>query len=186
MYSLLFSFIYGLTVGFFGGYWQMLSSGVKVPLMLFGTLGVCLPALFTFNVLLGSKLSFRQTTSILLIATYLMSIIMVSLAPILFFFTLSTDNRAFFSLLNILFCIISGGFGLNILWKGLHYLTVRSGNPPDLIIIRIWSFIYMFVGTQFAWLLRPFIGHKGQFTLFREVEGNFYIYIVYLLKNLFD
>jgi len=86
LYSLLFSFVYGASVGMYSGYWQIISSGVKVPLMLFGTLVVCLPALFTFNILLGSKLSLGQTLSMLLVSTYLISAIMISFAPILLFF----------------------------------------------------------------------------------------------------
>jgi len=185
LYSLLFSFVYGIAVGMYSGYWQIISSGIKVPLMLFGTLAVCLPALFTFNILLGSKLSFKQTLSILLIATYLISTIMISFAPILLFFTFSTNNHSFFSLINLLFCIISGGFGINILWKGLYFLTVKSGYDPNFIIIKIWTVIYMFVGTQFAWVLRPFIGEKGHFILFRSMEGNFYIYLLKIIKSFF-
>lgn len=185
IYSLLFSFTYGIAVGMYSGYWQIISSGIKVPLMLFGTLTVCLPALFTFNILLGSKLSFRQTLSTLLISTYLISIIMVSFAPILLFFTFSTNNHSFFSLINLLFCIISGGFGINILWKCLHFLTIKSGYDPNFVIIKIWTVIYMFVGTQFAWLLRPFIGDRGNFILFRPIEGNFYIYVLQVIKGFF-
>jgi len=183
LYSLLFSFVYGIAVGMYSGYWQIISSGIKVPLMLFGTLTVCLPALFTFNILLGSKLSFKQTLSVLLISTYLISTIMISFAPILLFFTFSTNNHSFFSLINLLFCITAGGFGINILWKGLYFLTVKSGYDPNFVIIKIWTIIYMFVGTQFAWLLRPFIGDKGDFILFRSMEGNFYIYLLKIIKS---
>lgn len=185
LYSLLFSFVYGASVGMYSGYWQIISSGVKVPLMLFGTLVVCLPALFTFNILLGSKLSLGQTLSMLLVSTYLISAIMISFAPILLFFTFFTGTHSFFSLLNLLFSVISGGFGINILWRGLRFLTIKSGYDPNSVIIKIWTLIYMFVGTQFAWLLRPFIGDRGQFMLFREMEGNFYIYLINVVKNIF-
>ncbi len=186
LYALMFSFIYGLTVGMFSGGFQIMASGIKVPLILFGTLIICLPALYTFNVLLGSRLSLKQTLSTLLIVTYLISLILVSFAPILFFFTLSTDSRNFFSILNMVFCLVSGGFGISLLWRGMKFLTLRSGSEPDLTIIRIWSLIYMFVGTQFAWILRPFIGESGEFLLFRKLKGNFYLYLIELIKNLFQ
>lgn len=130
LYSLIFSVVYGLLLGSFGGGLQILSSAVKLPLVLFGTMAVCLPALFTFNLLLGSKLSLKQTLSTLLVANYMLSTILVSLAPILFFFTLSTQDRAFFSILNIAFCITAGGFGIALLWRGMRFLTVKSGYEP--------------------------------------------------------
>lgn len=41
-------------------------------------------------------------------------------------------------------------------------------------IMLVWLFLYAFVGTQMAWILRPFIGHPdGSFVLFRGKEGSF-------------
>ncbi len=173
--SVIFASIYGFSLGFFALNLQIIAAAAKVPILLLGTIGICLPALFTFNVLLGSKLNIKQTFSVLLVSNYLLSLVLVSLAPILLFFVISTPNKAFISLLNVGIFMLSGSFGVRLLWNGMQYLTYRSETEYNPTTIRIWSAIYMFVGTQFSWLLRPFLGNKGEFALFRDIEGNFYI-----------
>lgn len=185
LYSFLFSAIYGLFLGTYAGGIQILTTTLKVPLLLFGTLVICLPALFTFNVLLGSKLSFKQTLTMLTVTTYLISIILVSLAPIMLFFIVSTQSKNFIVFLNVIVFSISGGFGVSLLWQGMRYLTQKAGYQPNIQIIQVWSVIYMFVGTQFAWILRPFIGEKGTFALFRHLEGNFYLAVINLIASFF-
>jgi hypothetical protein len=74
---------------------RQLLSVIVSALLLWGSLGICLPALFTFNVLLGSKLSFKQTTAVLAMATYLISTVLASLAPILLFFFICTEVKPF-------------------------------------------------------------------------------------------
>jgi hypothetical protein len=68
----------------------------------------------------------------------------------------------------------------------MRYLTIRAGKIYNPRIIRIWSLIYIFVGTQLSWLLRPFMGDPGTFVLFREVEGNFYIAMLRVFTTLAD
>ena len=172
--SLAFAAAFGALLGFYTLNLQIISSAIKIPLLLWGTLGICLPALFTFNVLLGSKLSLKQTTAVLSMSTYLMSIVAASLSPIVLFFTISSHEKPFVVLLCVLSCGIDGLFGVSLLWNAMGYLTVRSGNDYNSNIVRAWTLIYIFVGTQLAWILRPFIGDHGQFALFRHLGGNFY------------
>ena len=56
----------------------------------------------------------------------------------------------------------------------MDYLTIKSGYQPNRQIIQTWTLIYIFVGTQLAWILRPFIGDPNETVLFRQIEGNFY------------
>ncbi len=196
--ALLFSAVYGLFMGCYSGGLQIVSVALKVPLLIFGTLGICIPSLYTFNVLLGSKLSFKQTLAVAVMSTYLLSLILVSLAPIMLFFTFSSDNKSFLVLLNVFFFTVSGLFGVSLLWHCMKFLalkdcaagvpaqdgetvTVKSGNH----IIKVWTIIYIFVGTQMAWLLRPFIGLPGDFSWFRELGGNIYMAIITNLFNMF-
>ncbi len=179
--------VYGLCLGFYTFNLQILASAGKLPVLLLGTLGICLPALFTFNVLLGSRLGMRQTLSVLLVSTYLTSLVLMSLAPIVLFFIISTPDKEFVFLLNLVCCTIGGGFGLNLLWQGMQYVTQRSGACYHPRIIQVWSLIYVFVGTQFSWLLRPFIGSRGEeFVLFRTIEGNFYVAVARTIYALFQ
>ncbi|MBF0409014.1 MAG: actin-binding WH2 domain-containing protein [Candidatus Riflebacteria bacterium] len=185
LYSLLFSALYGGCLGVFAGYHQIILGAIKVPLLIFGTLLICLPALYTFNIILGSKLSFKQIGVIVLISTFLLSIVLASLSPILLFFIFSTTSRSFIALLNIIIFTISGSFALSLLWKGMNYLTVRNGSELNTNILYVWSGTYMFVGCQLAWMLRPFIGQSGKIILFRAIEGNFYQGVFHIIRSFF-
>lgn len=183
-YALLFAAIFGATLGFFVFNLQIAIAGVKAPALILGTMGICLPALFTFNVLLGSKLSLKQTTATLAMATYIMATVLVSLAPIMLFFIVSTNSKNFVLLLTVIGFGIAGLFGIKMLWTGMNYLTERSGYQPNRQIVQIWTLIYIFVGTQLAWILRPFIGDGGDLVIFRQIEGNFYQAVFQIIVNL--
>lgn len=53
-------------------------------------------------------------------------------------------------------------------------------------VFTIWMFVFGLVGSQMAWILRPFIGTPGQeFTWFRERGSNFFMSVWTQLQNLF-
>jgi hypothetical protein len=183
-HAYLFGALYGLLLGVYSGWLHAPITAAKIPLLLFGTLLICAPALFTFNVLLGSRLTLQQTLAILVVATYLTSAVLASLAPIVCFFILSGSSYDFVVLLNVIACAIAGGVGLQLLWDGMRYVTIKSGGEPSLSILKVWTLIYIFVGTQLAWTLRPFVGTKGQLVLFRHLEGDFYTAVLKLLSRL--
>ena len=183
LYALLFSAIYGFLLGMYSGNFQMIAGAVKFPLLVFGTLFLCLPPLYMVNILIGVKLSFRQTLVILLGVTYVMSALLASLSPILVFAMLNTTSNNVICIITLISCSISGIFALNCVWKGMTYLINRQGAQSNTWIIKIWSVMFMLVGTQLSWGLRPFIGQRGEFILFRLVEGNFYLAVFTLLKE---
>lgn len=178
-YYLSFSFLffagYGFGLGWYAGGWQLVSSTIKMPLLFMISGAICLPALFTFNVMLGTKLGFRQVAALTSLTAYISSIVLGSLAPIILFFNICSDSHDFITLLNVLLCGISGMLGLKILWAGLKYIAARRGEVMNTNLLLVWIVTYIFVGTQLAWILRPFVGSPEKFALFRDIESNFYI-----------
>lgn len=185
-FGLAFSVLYGFFLGVYSGIFQMFMGAFKFPILVFGTLCLCLPALYMFNVLLGSKLSFRQTLVMLLVSTYLMTALLAALSPIIFFFMMTTPDKHFVSLLNTASCTIAGVFAVDLMWKGMRHLTIKNGYTPNIHVIQVWSLIYAFVGSQLAWSLRPFIGDKGHFVFFRAIEGNFYTSVFKTLRHVLE
>jgi hypothetical protein len=58
--------------------------------------------------------------------------------------------------------------------------------PPSMTLLYIWILLFGFVGTQLAWTLRPFFGSPGmKFSLYREIDGNFYAEIFRTISHLF-
>jgi len=183
--SFLFSALYGACLGAYSGTFQVLSSALKVPLLLFLTLLVCAPALYILNILLGSKLGFKQIIAILLSKTYLISIILAAFAPILLIFLISGGRHEFTVLLNVAIFGTAGIFGLYLISNSMKYLAHKTSLVAKPWILNVWIVLYIFVGTQLAWTLRPFIGDKATFSVFRDLEGNFYVYVFKLIKEIF-
>jgi hypothetical protein len=195
------SCFYGATMGassFAGGLerglLQILSAGIKVPALYLLTVAVCFPALFIILVLMGSKLSFLQTLSLILLALTLNSILLAACAPIVFFFIITGSTYDFVKLLHVAVMAFSGFWAMAALWHGLREMCERSNLYPKkaVTILQIWILVFAFVGTQMAWSLRPFVGSPAQpFQVFRaEQEGNFYSAVLHsvgrVLRNVRD
>jgi hypothetical protein len=57
---------------------------------------------------------------------------------------------------------------------------------PSMTLLYVWILLFGFVGTQLAWTLRPFFGSPGmKFSLYRDIDGNFYSEIIRTLSHLF-
>ncbi|MGF1538686.1 MAG: actin-binding WH2 domain-containing protein [Elainellaceae cyanobacterium] len=179
--------IYGLVMGMYNGLFQALASGVKLPILFLLTAIICIPSLYTFNVLLGQSFKFLQTVTLMVMTIGTTTILLASLAPIAFFFTLTTQNYQFLLLLHVLIFGLCGIYGVRYLYRGCAYLAFRLEQPLNTLLLRIWIAIYAVVGMQLGWRLRPFIGYDGSpFQLFREQgDGNFYTAVWRALNNLF-
>jgi hypothetical protein len=187
--------LYGVTMGASSfaisadrGFLQMLSSGLKVPLLFVATLLICYPVLFIILVLMGSRLSFLQTLALILLALTFNSILLAAFAPIVAFFSISGSSYSFMKVLHVLVMTFSGFWGMAALWHGLRELCEKSNLYPKraVHILRIWILVFGFVGTQMAWSLRPFVGSPDRpFEVMRaERDGNFYSAVVYSVAEM--
>lgn len=63
---------------------------------------------------------------------------------------------------------------------------VGQPTPPSMTLLYIWILLFGFVGTQLAWTLRPFFGSPDKdFSLYRDIDGNFYAEIFRTIADLF-
>jgi len=96
----------------------------------------------------------------------------------------------FFKLLNVAFFVIAGGLGVMFLRQGMRVVTETGDEEADNVQTRrlifiIWIMLYGFVGSQMAWVLRPFIGQPDkEFILFSHSGGNIYTDIIESLRIL--
>jgi hypothetical protein len=104
------------------------------------------------------------------------AVLLLSFAPITLFFLLTTSQYQFFKLLNVGIFAVSGFMGVSFLRQGMAIVAhEQTGNDGRAWVLRLWIFLYAFVGSQLAWTLRPFIGAPSMaFELFRQLGGNFY------------
>ncbi len=177
--SVIFFAIYGAVMGFSNSLLQAISSAVKLPILFLITLVICLPTLYFFNLLFGSRLSLSQTLALILTAIAVTAVLTLSFAPIALFFWLTAPHYQFFKLLNVAILTLTGFSGLSFLWQGMRHVESGGGTRLRSLALWAWIVVYGFVGTQMAWTLRPFFGAPGlPFEIFRDLGGNFYVNVL--------
>ena len=185
--SFVFLAVYGAVLGSTHSPAQALSSAVKLPIMFLATLMVCVPTLYFFNVLFGSDQGISQNVALILTAIVVTAVLLVSFAPIAIFFLLTTSQYQFFKLLNVAIFGICGLLGIVFLGQGMRVMKgSETGETERRWVLRLWMFLYAFVGSQLAWTIRPFIGAPSmEFEMFRQLGGNFYTNILASLGEIF-
>ena len=188
--SSLFLALYGAIIGSTHGGLQIVSSAFKLPALYLLTLLICLPTLYFMDIVLGSKQIFSQYVALLLASMSMISVMLFGFAPVTLFFRLSIDDYWFFLLLNIVVLGFTGFVGIRFFYKSMIDLVGKDNEgkiaPNRLKLIKSWLFLYGFVGSQLAWTLRPFVGTPEEpFALFREIESNFYIQVIYIIGKVF-
>ncbi len=170
--------VYGAVLGSTHSLLQALSSAAKLPLLFLITLAICVPALYVLSVLFGASQRLTQSIALVLSAITVTAVLLLSFAPITFFFMLTTSGYQFFKLLNVLFFVIAGSLGMVFLSQGVQVVSTsdkQEGAKMRRLLLYVWIVLYAFVGSQMAWTLRPFIGFPdARFELIRELGGNFY------------
>ncbi|CCQ59190.1 hypothetical protein CWATWH0005_4011 [Crocosphaera watsonii WH 0005] len=89
------------------------------------------------------------------------TILLASLAPVSFFFGLTTHNYFFLLLMHVAIFGLCGLYGVQYLYRGCSYIALRMEQPLNHLLLRIWIVMYSLVGMQLGWRLRPFIATPG-------------------------
>jgi hypothetical protein len=171
--------IYGFSMGLRHSLLQALVSAFKVPALFFITLLICLSTLHFLGLLFGSRLSLSQTLTVLLTGVAVNSVLLGSFAPISLFFLLSGSSYEFLMLMHVSIFFLCGVAGLAYIHKNFYFIRRLSGDNSSNVgfLLPVWMVLYMFVGSQMAYILAPFVGRESTFMLFRVPQDNFYTYI---------
>ena len=181
--------VYGAIIGAFHGLPQVASSAIKLPALYLLTLLICLPTLYIFNALFGSKQTIGQHFTYLLTAVSVIAILLCGFAPVTLFFLITVNDYSFFLLLNVAIFALTGVLGVSFLYQVMKPIDEDGASQSVKVrknILRFWLVLYGFVGSQLGWTLRPFFGSPGQFELFRAREGNFFSGVWNALMSLFS
>jgi hypothetical protein len=115
--------VYGAVLGSSHSFAQAISSAVKLPLLFLATLAICLPTLYLFNLVFGSRLSVMQAVTLIMISITVTAVLTLAFAPISLFFLITADNYSFFKLLNVAILVLAAAVGLRFLTAGMSYLN---------------------------------------------------------------
>jgi len=154
--------LFGAAVGSFRGGVQVPIAALKIPLATLLTLAVSAPGFAGFAGAFGRRWSFRETLSIALGAGARASLVLLALAPVLWLaIDLGVGHQGVRWLATVAYALA----GLSALGLLLHAVGASRGRLATTL-----SFVGLFliVGAQSAWLLRPFIGdpHDANVPLF--------------------
>ncbi len=167
-----FGMFYGAVMGTYSGgagprVLQVVYSAVKGPFLLTITFLLSLPSFAVINTLLGLRDDLARVVRALMATQAGLTIILASLAPITALWYLSGNAHEPAILFNgLMFAIAS----VSAQWMlRREYAPLIRSNPRHRWLLRTWLVIYVFVGIQMGWVLRPFIGSPGMpVQFFRE------------------
>lgn len=128
--SCIFFAVYGAIIGSSSSWLQLIASAIKLPALYLITLIICLPTLYFFDILFGSRLSFGQYITLMLTNMAVISVLLFSFAPVTLFFLISIPDYDFFLLLNVAFFGVTGFVGVKLFYEGMLSLTVPQKLAP--------------------------------------------------------
>ncbi len=108
------------------GYFQLLASAAKVPLLFLLTLLITFPSLYVFNALLGSRLSAGSVLRLTIAALAVLMAVLASFGTIVVFFSLCTTSYPFMVLLNVATFSLAGLLGMAFLLRTLNRLSIAK------------------------------------------------------------
>lgn len=146
--------VYGAVLGVQIGGWQVLSSPVKLPLILLGTGGICITALYVMLALAGARLGWAQVIGLALCAVTGSALTMAALLPITTFWTYSFlgGDRTPITLTHTAAFLLAGAVGSRF---GLEMTAALLPQPRLRQAMLGWLGVYGLVAQQMAWLFRP-------------------------------
>ena len=186
--------LYGGVVGLWRAPLQAVFTAIKMPLLIFLTCGGNALLNGLLAQVLGSGLSFRQTSLAILMSFTILSLMLAALSPVALFICLNTpgptsaarDTGHSITLLGTVLFIAYAGVVAN---RRLLRLMERKCETPRAARRVFWSWLAgnLFLGAQLSMVLRPFFGTPGmaiQFLSDDPLHGNFYEAVFKAIRRL--
>ena len=162
----------------------VLYAAAKVPLLLLATTLVCLPAFLVLNTLLGLRADFGRAMRAILAGQAALALALASLGPVTRFAYSSGATHRGALLFNAAMFTVATAAAQAVMLRRYRPLTADPVvGPRHRLMLWTWVLLYVFVGIQMGWMLRPFVGSPGlPVTFFRqEPFSNAYVMIVRLV-----
>lgn len=144
---------YGFIAGTFSGGTQLWAAPLKIAGGLVFAGLICLPSLYVFACLSGSTARFVDAAGMVAGLMALMTLLLVSFAPVAWVFSQSTESVASIGTLHLFFGLIATYFGARFLYRGMSRLGARGEGA-----FFLWICLFIFVVLQMTTALRPIIG----------------------------
>lgn len=177
--ALICSLVYGVVAGTFTGGTQLWIAPVKIAMGLMISAAICLPSLYIFACLSGSRARLIEVCGLLAGLLLLMTILLIGFAPVAWIFSESTESLAWMGTLHLIFWLVATLFGLRFMKAGFSHASARSQAG-----INVWIIIFLLVALQMTTALRPILGKSDDF--FPRQKQFFLAHWGDCLKSVFD
>ncbi|HMJ04907.1 MAG TPA: hypothetical protein VK474_01495 [Chthoniobacterales bacterium] len=187
--------VYGATVGLWRAPVQGLFTAAKFPLLIFLTCAGNALLNGMLAQILGSGLSFRQTSLAILLGFATAAVLLGALAPLTFFVLRnapplgSAADVTGHSIMLLTHVVVIAYAGVLANQRLFRLLEKMSGSRAVARrVLLSWLAGNLFLGAQLAWTLRPFIGSPRlpvQFLRDDPLRGNFYEAVFHAARHLF-
>lgn len=157
--------LYGIAAGFFQGGWSLALAVMKIPLIILGSLALCIPSLYVFTGLAGADWSLRTFATALAGFCGITGLILLALMPVIWLFSVSTLALGFVVLLHIFVWMIALVFGRQFLAR-----SATAGRDA----IAIWLILLFMVSLQMTTYVRPVLWRASGEPLFATEKKSFF------------
>jgi hypothetical protein len=158
--ALVCSVIYGIVVGTFSGGQQLWAAPVKIAFGLLISALICLPSLYIFSCLSGSRARLVEVFGLVTGLLALTAVLLIGFAPVAWVFSQSTQSAYIMGILHLCFWLVATYFGLRFLRAGFRSADAGSDSGSGL---KVWMAIFLLVGLQMTTALRPLVGKSDRF-----------------------
>jgi hypothetical protein len=150
--------VYGVVVGTFSGKEQLWIAPVKVSGGMLVSALICLPSLYIFTCLSGSRARLAEIFGLVMGMLTLTTVLLIGFAPVAWLFSQSTESVNWMGTLHLIFWFIAAAFGLRFLNIAFSHSQAKSNAG-----FNTWVVIFMLVVVQMTTALRPIVGKSGTF-----------------------
>lgn len=144
---------YGVIVGSFSGGTQWWAAPLKIAGGTFATAVICLPSLYVFATLSGSRARLGELAGALCGLIALVGILLIGFAPVAWLFSQSTTSEVTMGCLHLAFWAVAARFGLKFVHVAAGHFGVASRGG-----LWVWSLVFVLVSLQMTAALRPLVG----------------------------
>jgi hypothetical protein len=176
--------VFGLTLGLYNGYLQMIYLLIKLPSLFICSFILSILACLCFALLMGIKTPIKNIISQSLSHLAITSITLASFSPIILFYIYLPQNHDELLISAIIFVSISYLLGILRFYFWLKEMKAKR----RFIITCLWVILYGLVLLQLGWILRPWVGVidpiNNAVPFSRLYGGNVFVEIINVLERL--
>lgn len=103
----------------------------KMLVTVWGPIAICTPSLYVFSAIRGSQVKLTELVYMLLGTIATSSIVMLALAPVVWFFTWTMTDQFAIRAMDVVLVGLSLGFGLVFLQQGFMYMEKKHSKEAD-------------------------------------------------------